>query len=117
MSRGLDHTIDGRHQALPACDFSFDLFLSARREFVELRLAIVGGSAPLGRDHSLGFQPMERGIERAFLHAKDILAELLNVLGDAEAVHRSSGEAGKDQHVERTLDQFAFRWPSHRFLI
>ena len=53
------------------------------------------------------FQAMERGIQRSLFHAEDILAALLDMLGDAESVHGSLGEAGKDQHVERALDQFA----------
>jgi hypothetical protein len=54
----------------------------------------------------LPLDPVERRIERALLHAQRILRHLHNALTDPVTVERPERECLKDQHVERSLQQF-----------
>jgi len=78
-----------RHRAghaLPLLGFVFQLAAASAGETVELGLTIVVGGAPFGGDPAGGFEPLQRRIERALVHAQHVVGDLLNALRDAPAV-------------------------------
>src|SRR5260370_39305910 len=78
-----------RHQrghALPTLGFFEQLFAPGPRQRVELRLAVVFGSAPFGSDPAALLQPQQGGIECALVQLQQVLGNLLDALGNAIAV-------------------------------
>jgi hypothetical protein len=88
-------------------------------ERVILRAPVVFRRAPLRRKQSAQLEAVQSGIERAFLHAQDVLRSIVNKLRDRVAVQRATAQRPKDQHIERALNQvarFAFIF-SHNLLM
>ena len=54
-------------------------------------------------------QQLERGVERSFLDANDIVREAEEMLCDAVAVHRLDAQRLEDEHVEHAGQQVASR--------
>jgi hypothetical protein len=104
-NRGQD-TSDGFAEAIPFEMLGGKLFAPRRREPVEARAAIVGGSAPLGDHPAFLEETLERGIERTVLDFEGLAGGLLNEFGDAVAMHRSPAEGAENDEVEGALHDF-----------
>src|ERR1700733_14234685 len=100
---GFEHQSYGFGEAAPGCLFFGELLLSLSGEAVELGLAAVVGFAPLGEQPAAFFQTMERGIERALLHLKNVARELPDAQRDAVTVNGAEGDDLEDEHVESSL--------------
>src|SRR5262245_6021648 len=83
---GSQHARDRASHSFPVLGFHRELPFAALGQAVELRLAVVLGRAPLGRNPALLFEPVERRIERTLVDAEHVLRDLLQPLRDAPAV-------------------------------
>src|SRR5262245_26136427 len=100
----------GRHgladccrEALPPRRLVSELASALRGEVVILGSAVVLGDTPLRFDPSFARHAIERGIERAFLDAEDVVGGGLDPAGDAIAVHRSPRQRFEDQQFDGAL--------------
>ena len=85
-----------------------------RREPIILGLAFRLGKAPFGRDPTAPLHAVQRGIKGAFLNGQEIVAGLLNAVGDGVTVQRAAGKRFQHQHVQGPLDEVAFfAWFGH----
>jgi hypothetical protein len=85
------------------------------RQFVEASPPIIRRQAPLARNPSIQFEPLQRRIERALLHPQQIVGQLLDQLRDRVSVQMAAHQYLEYQHVERTRQQVAlFFRHSHR---
>ena len=95
------------------CQFSRSAFSCLRPDGgqpIEARAAIVFAEAPLGGDPALLLHAMERGIERAFFHAQDIVGNALDVQRDSPAMHGVLLEAFQDEKRQGSLKGVIFRF-------
>src|SRR5262249_11851938 len=98
----LHHTADRCRRPLVLPDFDGQLVPSRRRKRVEARAAVVLGLAPGGLHPTLDQHALQGGIQRALFDLKHVVGRLLDVLGDAIAVHRAqSPQRSEDEHVQR----------------
>src|SRR5688572_11867576 len=110
------HATDGRRQRRPVFFFSGQPFPASGGDAVEARLAVVLGDAPRRLHPARLSHAMEGGVEGAGLDLEHFARNLLNPVGDREAVHGVGGrEDSEDQQVERTLE-LVFLVISHRCL-
>src|SRR3977135_1548907 len=104
-----------RGHAPPTLGLCKQLFAPGTRERVELGLAVIFRSPPFRRNPAALLEPQQSGIERALIQLEQILADLLEALGDAVAVQRAHGLEGlQNDKVERALQNFPAR-RSHVF--
>jgi len=87
--------------------FFRELFPARRRQPVIFRPPVVVRYAPLCREKSANFQPMQRRIQGAFFDTQDLVATLMEVFRDVVAVHLSVGQSFQDEHVECVAQQIA----------
>src|SRR6202012_1523758 len=106
LLRGAKHLSDSCRQRFPRIAFGFELLLALACERVELCAAIVFGGAPFRGDPSLAFKAMQRGVERALLHAENVVRDLLEPFGNGPAMLRLVRAGAKNQQVEGSLRQF-----------
>jgi hypothetical protein len=93
--------VDGRAHSFPVLSFDFELFPSAGGDRVELRAAVIFGSAPFGGDPAFLFHAEERGVECALVEVQEIFADLLDAARDAVAVEGPDGfQRPQDQEDE-----------------
>ena len=91
--------------AAPPARLARQLRAAGPGEGVEPRLAVVGRDAPLRGDPALGFEPLQRGVERAVVHQQLVARRLLDRARDALAVLGPENEGAEDEDVERALQQ------------
>src|ERR1700720_2267541 len=97
-----------RCHTLPTLGLCKQLFAPSASERVILRLAVIFGSAPFGRDPAALLEPQQGWIERALVQLEQILGNLLNPLSDAVAVQRAHGMKGlQNNQIERALQDFS----------
>src|SRR6202012_5462615 len=80
---------------------------------VILRATVILRGAPLALDQPGAFQPLECRKKRAGIHLEYALADLINALGNAPAMHGLKRQSFQDQHIQRALDQsccFVCHW-------
>src|SRR5439155_20376375 len=82
------------------------LGLARGRDPVVLGAAALGSLAPLAPGVALLLQPMKRGKERPRLHDERAARDLLDPIGDADAVPRLELQGLQDEEIERPLHQF-----------
>src|SRR4030095_3657406 len=92
---------DRRDEAIPARRIFLETPPPARRDGIELRLAIVVALPPLGLDEPIALETVERGIERPLWDLERVLGDLRDAEKDAVAVERAERHRLQDQHVER----------------
>jgi hypothetical protein len=76
-------------------------------EAIEAGAPIVFAEAPLGGDPALLLHAMERGIERAFFHAEDVIGDALNVQRYSPTVHGLLFKAFEDKKRQGSLEGIA----------
>src|SRR5687768_8851849 len=103
--RRLEHAGHGADVSLPGGDLGAELRAPARRELVELCLAIVLGESPLALDPALALQAMQGRVERTLLDEKRVVAPFADEPRHGVAVHWPPGQRSEDQEVERPLQQ------------
>ena len=82
----LNHTVDGADDAVELRYFAGKLLATGCGDFVVASATIAGSGAPLGGGPALEEDALQRGVERAFLHLKDIFRGALDGVGDFKAV-------------------------------
>src|SRR5688500_17514399 len=92
LAGSADHLGDGSRETCPVIDLGTERLPTTGREGIELRLALVLREPPLGLDRALVFEPVERGVKRAFLDAECVIRGVLDPPGDGVAVHRPPGK-------------------------
>ena len=73
---------------------------------VRLDAAAAGRHFPVPFDPAVLLQPMKRGKERPRLHDERAARDLLDPIGDADAVPRFELQGLQDEEIERPLHQF-----------
>jgi hypothetical protein len=102
--------------ALPVFGFYGEAFQAAPGNGIEAGFAVVLRSAPLGFDPALMLEAEQRGVDGAFVESEDVLTELLDAPGDAEAMKWSEGMQGFEDHeIEGALEDFGFFGPGDFF--
>ena len=80
--------------------FCRKLFASGGGEPVKARPAVVFSLLPLCHQPAFNQHSLQSGIERALLHHQHLFRHLLDMMGDAVAVHGADARQGlEDQHV------------------
>src|SRR5262249_41090680 len=92
--------------AIPARPFLAAPLPAVRGDRVVLRTPPVLALAPLGDDEPLRFEAVQRGIEGALRNVERVPRDLPDPKEDAIPVQRLQRHRLKDQHVERTREQF-----------
>ncbi len=95
-----EHLLEAGHLAL-------QMFGPVGRNAVGSHPAIGGGNRPFGVDQAGFQQALERGVERALLHLKQIARALLNMLDHGVSVHGLAVERLQDHEFERAGEQVA----------
>src|ERR1043166_1247806 len=114
-SRGLsilrqpEYEVDRVGDPLPVGPLGGEAAAAGGGEGIEAGAAVVLGRPPFGADQPLPLQPVERGIEGAFVHLEDAPGARFDALGDAPAVHGAEAEGLEDQHVEGALQEVLVR--------
>ncbi len=85
--------------------FFRELLSSDFRQHVVTRTPVVFAHAPGGADPFLGFQTLERRVERTVVDEKHVVGRLPDGAGNALPVLFTEQERPKDQDVEGTLEQ------------
>jgi hypothetical protein len=83
-------------------------------ELVELRAAVVLREPPVALDEPALLEPVQRGVERAFLDAERVVGGLGDPAADGVAVARALRERLEHEHVERALEQVEVGRGRHR---
>ena len=84
-SRRLHNATDCRDNAIEVLRFLRELLLARGGDRVVARATLRRRELPLGPHPALHFHHLKRRVERAFLHAKHVLRQPLDVLGDARS--------------------------------
>src|SRR5690242_10878366 len=87
-----------------------ELSFTGGRQAVVFRLSIVFGCAPEGGDPAAVFEAIQSRVKRTVLHLKNFVRSEFNGMRDGVAMGRTPQQGAKDQHVERALQQVAFRF-------
>src|SRR6185437_14653897 len=104
---GVQKCRDGGGGLLPAGALGVQLTAAGGGEAIVTGAAAVFGGAPAGGDPAGGLHAVQRGVERPLLDPQEIAGDLVDVLGDAEAVHaflRAALQGVQHQQVERALE-------------
>jgi len=100
---------DDAGDAFPLFGFEGELLRSLFGDRVEFRFAVVVGGAPAGGDPALLLEAEQGSVDGAFVQFQNVLADLLDAAGDAEAVLRAEGvERFEDHEVEGALEDVGF---------
>src|SRR5437867_8399404 len=110
--RKLDDERDSRGETLPGRAIFLQLAPAGPRERVEFRAAVVFARSPFGGDPSFLFQLVQRRIERAIAHLKDVAGYLFEPLADGPSVQRFEGDNFQNQQVQGALHQIGR--PAHQ---
>src|SRR5262249_32286596 len=98
-----------RRHSLPILGFLLQLLTPGFAQRVETSLAIVFRDSPLRCDPTPLFQAKERRVERALVHAQQILRDLLDPPGQAEPVHGPHRvQRRENDQVQRSLQNLRF---------
>src|SRR5262249_27092061 len=92
-------------QAVPATGLPDELVAAGTGQRVKACAPVVRGDAPLGRDPLEGFEPLQRGVERAVVDQQLAAGRRLDRVRDALAGLRAEEQRAEDEHVERALQQ------------
>src|SRR6266702_1965060 len=103
LLNGFQYLADGGRQFEPCALFRRKLFLAAARQVVKLGATVVLRSAPASFDPAAALQPVQRGIQRALLHLKNVAGYLLDALGDGPSMLRPQRQSLEDQEVQGAL--------------
>src|SRR5688572_17634208 len=106
VSIGFEHEANRRDDAGPLLLFSNQLLTSRRREAVSLDAAPGLGDRPLTGDEPFLFEPVQRRKQRSGLDVEGAPGDLLDALGNADAVARLELERPQDQQAESALEDF-----------
>src|SRR5690348_8602100 len=82
LSRGLNHTRNGRHDLLKFAKFEAQLLTARRSELVIAGTAVVLRLPPLRHHPALDQHSLQGGVERAFFNREHVIRELLDALGN-----------------------------------
>src|SRR5579883_1077184 len=102
----LHHSPDGRNHQLELRNLFPKLLPSRRSQRVIARPAIRLCLLPFGFHPSLQQKPLQRRIERAFLHRQYIVRKPFDRLRYAVAVQRRARQSFQNQHVEGSRKEF-----------
>src|SRR5215471_7189886 len=101
-------------ELLPSIRLFQKLLAAQRAEAVVLGAPVVIRLPPLGVDHTVEFQPMQRGIEGAFLHAQDFIGDLLDWIARCRS-HASARGSGFSGSACRECPGPIHRWSGFPF--
>ena len=105
--RGFEDLGHGSNYALPLLGLSGEAALAAGRERVRLRTASVR-AGPLARDQVVRLQPMQGWKERSRLHLKGPPGDLLDPIGNRDAMQGFELYGLQDQQVQRATEKSCF---------
>jgi len=80
-----------------------ELTAAAGGDLIELRAATQLGDAPLGLDEPILLEAMQRGIQRALIHAQCLARDLLDPMGYRPPVHGLALQRSEDEEIEGAL--------------
>src|SRR5439155_13832819 len=95
----------GCAQLPPSSSFSLQLLSAAFRKVVILSPATVLRYAPVGFDPAPALESVQRRIQRALLHLKNVARNLLNALGDGPAVLGFERQRFQNEEIQCALRQ------------
>src|ERR1039458_2750638 len=101
------HQPDGAGHLAPAVRLTRKLLPAHSGEPVKFGLAVVLARAPVGRNPTAIFEPVQGGIKRSLLHFQNVLRGPLDHLGNGVAMRISHDQGPQDHHVERALQHLA----------
>src|SRR5580704_17103497 len=103
----LDHTRDRSDYSFKLRHLESQLFAPCCGQLVVASAAVSSRRAPLRGHPSLDKHSLQRGIQRAFFHLKNVFRYPLNRIGDLVPVHLAGArERSQDQKIERSRRNF-----------
>src|SRR4029453_17669243 len=93
---------DDRSRLLPVAGFLLELLPSGTREPVVLRLAVVLGGPPVGRDVALLLELQQGVVERAVIDREKVAARLLDAARNPVAVKGAHRLEGLQHHQRQS---------------
>src|SRR4051812_9300165 len=97
LSGGLEHLLNGFDHTVEIVALGGELFTAGGCERVIAGAPIVLRRSPFGSHPTVQEESLERWVERAFADLEDVVGGLLELQGDAIAVHGAFGEGFEDQ--------------------
>src|SRR4051812_3933693 len=91
---------------MPLRSLALQLPATRRREDIGLYAAAGVGYAPFTPDEPALFEPVERREERAGTDGKRAACDLLDAVGDVDAMPRLGLERAEDEHGQCSLEEF-----------
>src|SRR5215469_2578560 len=108
MSCLAEETADGIGKALPNCALIEQSLTAAPRHLIDAPLAPGWRAGPAAAQQPLLLEAVERGINGPLRKVEGPAAARANFLDHRIAMRRSRHERGEHDHVEMTLEHFAF---------
>jgi hypothetical protein len=105
---GLQDTVDGADELLPATCLPEELFSPSGGELIKAGLAIVLGRAPFRTDPTAILQPVQGGVKRTVLNLQDFVGAVLDNVGNGVTVGWAEKQCLQDQQIERALQEIGF---------
>src|ERR1700691_96959 len=106
-SNGLNDAGDCTHDALKLRNLDTELLFASGSERVITGPAVASSDTPFPNDPTLQQHALQRRIERAFLHLKNIVGGALNIVGNLISVELAAdSEALEDQQIESAGGDF-----------
>src|SRR5207302_8911996 len=103
LSGGLDDAIDCAEDTLEPRELDRELLASCGGKAVVARAAIARGDTPLRRNPAVDQHALQRWVQRAFFHLKNVLGTLLDGICHLVAMQRAIKREGlQNKQVERS---------------
>src|SRR5262245_39759013 len=96
---------DQRGHAVPLLCLGMELTPTGCGQPIELCFALIFGFAPLTRDQSLMFQPVQGWVQRSLLDLQRVAGDLLDTKQNPVAMQWAQRDSFENQHVESALQQ------------
>src|SRR5262245_55901951 len=106
---GLQHLCDGKDDAGPLIELACQLTAAFGGELIRFHAPPFGREGPLALNETLLLEAMEGRKERSRLDLKCAGRDLLDALGDADAVTRLELKRTKNQKVQSTAKELGAR--------
>src|SRR3984893_5811390 len=105
LSRGPHYACDSFRHLLPLRFFDHKSFSALFRKSVILEFPIaIRGGLPLGNNPSFSLHTVQRRIERAMLHLKEVIGGPLNMLANLMTMRWTIKKCSQDEHVQGSLE-------------
>src|SRR5262245_13463363 len=97
LSLRFEHPVHGRRKPVPVTLLLSKLGAALVRQRVVPRTPVVFRGSPRAHYPALLLQPAKRGKEGAWFHDKGSVCNLVNSIGDTDAMHRLELQRSKDE--------------------